>query len=183
MTAGRFASLGSLLAPASVAIIGASQDPTRIGGRPIAYMLAQGFRGQVMPVNPNRAQVQGLTAYPDIASLPVTPETAIVAVPVEAAIAAVEALGARGTRSAVVFTAGFAETGEAGGAAQDRLLAAARRHGMRLVGPNSLGLFNARHGYYAIFSSSLENGWPKPGRIGIASQSGAYGTHVFACAR
>ena len=121
---------------------------------------------------------------PSIAALPRAPETAIVAVPTELAITAVDELGARGVKSAIVFTAGFAEMDAAGAAAQDRLLAAARRHGMRLVGPNCLGLFNARIGFYPIFSTSLESGWPQPGgRIGIASQSGAYGTHVFAVAR
>ena len=175
--------LDTLLSPASVAVIGASADPTRIGGRPIAYMLAQGFQGAILPVNPNRPTIQGLQAYPTVADLPTTPDTAIIAVPGEAAADAIEALGARGTRSAVVFTAGFAEVDPAGAAAQDRLVAAARRHGMRLLGPNCLGLFNARIGYYPIFSSSFEAGWPRPGRIGIASQSGAYGTHVFGTAR
>ena len=180
----RFSSLDSVLRPTSVAVIGASADPTRIGGRPIRYMLEQGFQGEIMPVNPNRAEIQGLPAYPSIAGLPRVPETAIVAVPTELAVSAVDELGARGTKSAIVFTAGFAEMDAAGAAAQERLLAAARRHRMRLVGPNCLGLFNARVGFYPIFSSSLESGWPQPGgRIGIASQSGAYGTHVFAVAR
>ena len=179
----RFSTLQSLLTPRSVAVIGASADRTRIGGRPIDYMLQRGFAGAILPVNPNRAEVQGLRAYPSVAALPEVPETAIVAVPGEAAIAAVEALGARGTRSAIVFTAGFAETDEAGAAAQGRLLAAAGRHGMRVLGPNCLGLFNAAVGFYPIFSSSLESGFPMPGRVGIASQSGAYGTHMFAIAR
>ncbi len=180
----RFSTLDSVLRPASVAIIGASADPTRIGGRPIRYMLEQGFQGEILPVNPNRAEIQGLAAYPTIAALPRAPETAIVAVPTELAITAVDELGARGVKSAIVFTAGFAEMNAEGAAAQDRLLAAARRHGMRLVGPNCLGLFNARVGFFPIFSTSLESGWPQQGgRIGIASQSGAYGTHVFAVAR
>ena len=179
----RFASLDSLLEPDSVAVIGASSDATRIGGRPIHYMKQQGFRGEILPVNPNRAEIQGLAAYPSIAALPRVPETAIVAVPTAVAIQAVDELGARGVKSAIVFTAGFAETGQAGEAAQAALMAAARRHGMRLLGPNCLGLFNARIGFYPIFSSSLESGWPPPGRVGIASQSGAYGTHVFAVAR
>ncbi len=179
----RFATLDTLLRPASVAVIGASADPTRIGGRPIQYMLSQGFKGEILPVNPNRAEIQGLPAYPSIAALPRVPETAIVAVPTQLAIQAVDELGARGAKSAIVFTAGFAEADGPGVAAQDALMAAARSHGMRLLGPNCLGLFNARHGFYPIFSSSLESGWPQPGRIGIASQSGAYGTHVFAVAR
>jgi len=179
----RFSTLDSLLKPASVAVIGASSDPTRIGGRPIQYMLQQDFKGEILPVNPNRAEIQGLPAFPSIADLPSAPETAIVAVPTALAVQAVDELGARGTKSAIVFTAGFAEADAAGAAAQDALMAAARRHGMRLLGPNCLGLFNARQGFYAIFSSSLESGWPQPGRIGIASQSGAYGTHMFATAR
>lgn len=180
-----YASLDPLLAPRSVAVVGASDDPTRIGGRPIAYMLAQGYAerhgGRILPVNPKRDRVQGVPAYPSVADLPETPEAAIIAVPPAAAADAVDRLGARGTRAAVVFTAGYAETGNE--SAETDLVAAARRHGIRLLGPNCLGLFNARLGYFPIFSSSFENGWPRPGRIGIASQSGAYGTHVFAVAR
>ena len=176
-------SLDPLFSPRSVAVVGASSDATRIGGRPIAYMLARGFKGQIMPVNPNRAEIQGLTAYPSVAALPEAPDTAIVAVPAALATETLEQLGQRGVKSAIVFSAGFAETGEAGTIAQDAMLATARRHGMRLLGPNCLGLFNDRIGFYGIFSSSLEGGYSPPGRIGIASQSGAYGTHVFVVAR
>ncbi len=178
-----FAGLTSLLAPRSVAVVGASADPVRIGGRPIAYMLSQGFAGTILPVNPKRSEVQGLRTYAAVAELPMVPDAAIVAVPAAAAIAAVEELGQAGVKAAVVFSAGFAEMDAAGAAAQDDMAARARRHGMRLLGPNCLGLFNARIGYFPIFSSSVENGWPRPGRIGIASQSGAYGTHLFAAAR
>jgi len=172
-----------LLRPRSLAIIGASDDPTRIGGRPMAYMRARGFAGRLMPVNPNRPTVQGLPAFATVADLPEVPEAAIIAIPGEGAIAAVEALGACGCRAAIVFTAGFAEVGAQGAAMQARLVAAARRHGMRLAGPNCLGLFNATIGYFPIFTASFEGGWPLPGRVGIASQSGAYGSHLFAAAR
>lgn len=175
--------LDALLRPRSIAIIGASDDPTRIGGRPLAYLKARGFAGAILPVNPNRATVQGLPAFPDIASLPAAPEAAIIAIPGEGAIEAVGALAARGCRAGIVFTAGFAEVGPAGAAMQERLVAAARAHGMRLVGPNCLGLFNAPLGHFPIFSASFENGWPLPGKVGIASQSGAYGSHLFAAAR
>lgn len=181
------ADLASLLRPGAVAIVGASADPTRIGGRPIAYTLRAGFPGAILPVNPNRAEVQGLPCYPTVADLPRAPDVAVIAVPGEAALRAVEDLGARGTRFAIVFTAGFAEVDEggegAGTAAQAALVAAAHRHGMRLVGPNCLGLFNAAARFYPIFTASLEGGFPPPGRVGVASQSGAYGTHLFACCR
>ena len=173
--------LDALLAPRSVAVVGASSDPTRIGGRPIAYMRARGFRGAILPVNPNRREVQGLTAYESVASLPEVPDVAIVAVAGAASVEAVASLAARGTGAAIVFTAGFAETGAAGAAAQAALLEAAG--GMRLLGPNSLGAFNDRIGFYGIFSSSLESGYPPPGRVAVVSQSGAYGTHLFATAR
>ena len=183
----RFSSLDRLLRPRSVAVLGASGDPMRIGGRPIAYMLDQEFKGAIFPVNPNRPEVQGLRAYASVADLPEVPDVAIVAVPGELAVSAVEELGARGVRAAVVFTAGFAEmdprAGGDGAEAQGRMVASARAHGMRLLGPNCLGLFNANIGFYATFTSSLESGWPGRGRVGIASQSGAYGTHMFAIAR
>ncbi|MEO8716119.1 MAG: acetate--CoA ligase family protein, partial [Acetobacteraceae bacterium] len=179
----RFSGLTPLLAPRSVAVLGASNDPTRIGGRPIAFMKASGFKGALYPVNPNRAEVQGLRAYPSVADLPETPDVAIVAVPAGIALQAMDDLGRRGTKAALVFTAGFAEVDAEGQAAQDRMVAAARGHGMRVLGPNCLGVFDGRTGYYATFSSSFDTGWPIPGRIGIASQSGAYGTHLYTIAR
>jgi len=179
----RFAGLTPLLAPRSVAVLGASSDPTRIGGRPIAYMRTQGFAGGLYPVNPNRTEIQGLKAYPTVADLPETPDVAIVAVPAELAAPAIEDLAKRGVKAVVMFTAGFAEMDEAGAAAQAKMVATARSYGMRILGPNSLGVFDSRHAYYATFSSSFDSGWPVPGRIGIASQSGAYGTHLYTLAR
>lgn len=178
-----FSALTPLLAPRSVAIVGASSDPRRIGGRPIAYMIERGFAGPIFPVNPNRDRVQGLSAYPDIASLPEVPDVAVIAVAAVQAVAAISQLAAAGAKAAIVLTAGFAEVDAAGAALQAEMAAAARADGMRLLGPNCLGLFNARIGFYPIFSASFEGGWPLPGRVGIASQSGAYGTHLFAIAR
>ena len=144
MTESRFAGLTPLFAPRSIAILGASNDPTRIGGRPIAHMKAAGFKGVIYPVNPNRTEVQGLTAYPSVAALPEAPDVAIVAVPAAIAVEAVEELGKRGTKAALVFTAGFAEVDADGEAAQSRMVAAARAHGMRVLGPNCLGVFDGR---------------------------------------
>src|SRR5690349_2478406 len=179
----RFASLTPLFAPRSVAVLGASSDPTRISGRPLAYMKAQGFQGGLYPINPNRSEVQGLKAYPSVAALPETPDVAIVTIAAEIAENSITELAERGVKAAVMFTAGFAEMDEAGEAAQHRMVAAARKHGMRILGPNCLGVFDARTAYYATFSSSFDSGWPVPGRIGIASQSGAYGTHLYTLAR
>ena len=177
-----FASLDPLVRPHSVAVIGASDEPARIGGRPIAYMKERGFAGPIWPVNPKRPTVQGLPAFASIAELPAAPDVAIIAVPSALAIQALDELGARGCRAVICFTAGFAEMDEAGAAAQQRMTEVARRHGIRLLGPNCLGVFNDAIRFYGTFTASFEKGWPIPGRIGIASQSGAYGTHIFSAA-
>jgi len=179
----RFAGLTPLLAPRSIAVLGASSDPTRIGGRPLAYMLAQNFPGALYPVNPNRAEIQGLKAYASVADLPETPDVAIVAVPAELAAPAISDLAKRGVKAVVMFTAGFAEMDDEGAVAQAKMVATARASGMRILGPNCLGVFDARRSYYATFSSSFDSGFPVLGRIGIASQSGAYGTHLYTLAR
>ncbi len=179
----RFAGLTPLLAPRSVAVLGASSDPTRISGRPIAYMKSQGFQGALYPINPNRSEIQGLKAYASINDVPEVPDVAIVAVSSDVAAAAIEDLAKKGVKAVVMFTAGFAEMDDAGAVAQDKMVATARSYGMRILGPNCLGVFDARRAYYATFSSSFDSGWPVPGRIGIASQSGAYGTHLYTLAR
>ncbi len=175
--------LGPLLNPAAVAILGASTDPARIGGRPLRYMLEAGFEGPIYPINPNRDTVQGLKAYPSIAEAPGPVDCAIVALPAALVADALEACAGAGVKAAVVFSAGFAEAGPEGAALQARVSEVARRTGLRVVGPNCLGIFNAAANFYATFSSSLDGGLPPSGHIAIISQSGAYGSHVFALAR
>ena len=174
--------LAKLLNPQSVAVIGASDDPLRIGGRPISYMLSQGFKGKIYPVNPNRETVQGVKSYPSVAALPETPDVAIVIVPASAALENVTALAERGCAAAILFSAGFAETGPEGAAAQQQLVDVAHAHGMRLIGPNSLGLINPCNHFYGSFATGVELGFPKAGGVAIISQSGAYGAHLMAVA-
>lgn len=175
--------LSALMAPDSVAVVGASSDPTRIGGRPIDWMLRAGYRGAIYPVNPARAEVQGLRSYDSVAALPHAPDAAIVAVPAPQVLDTIDALGARGVRAAVVFSSGFAEVPGEGASLQQRLVDTARGHGMRILGPNCLGLFNANVGWYASFTTAFESGWPRLGRIGVVSQSGAFGSHLVCLAR
>lgn len=175
-------SLDRLLAPRSVAVIGASDDPARIGGRPIASMRKLGYAGRILPVNPNRATVQGLPAYASVDALPEVPDVAIVAVPAPQVLATVTALARRGVPAAILFSAGFAEVGGDGVAMQAELVAAARQGGMRLLGPNSLGLVNLQTGFVGSFSSFATMPGIRPGRVGIVSQSGAYGSHLVAAA-
>ena len=175
--------LDALFNPRSVAIIGASQDPTRIGGRPLRYLKESGFQGEIWPVNPRRERVQGIEARPRIAEVPGAIDVAIVAVRAEQVLDVVEACAERGVGAAVVFTSGFAETGATGAARQRRMSDIARASGMRILGPNCLGVYNAAIGYFATFSTTLDVYRPKPGSVAIVSQSGAYGAHLALLAR
>lgn len=175
--------LRALVSPRSIAVIGASDDPTRIGGRPLGYMLRSGFDGPIWPVNPKRDTIQGLKAYASVADLPGAPDACIVAVPAAAVPETLEACVAKGAKAAVVFSSGFAEMGEEGRLAQDRIRSIAREGGLRVLGPNCLGVFNAHTGWVATFSSSVEHKLPTPGPVAVASQSGAYGSHAFALLR
>ncbi len=172
--------LSALLAPASVAIFGASNDPTRISGRSLRYFREAGFKGGLYPINPTRDTVQGLTAYPDVAAVPGAVECAVIAVPANLAIEAMESCVTKGVKAVVMFTAGFAEIGPEGRVMQNRITEIATESGIRLCGPNCLGLFNMRIGHTPTFSSFLEEGPTPAGPLGMVTQSGAFGTHLLA---
>jgi acetate---CoA ligase (ADP-forming) len=174
--------LRQLLEPASVAIIGASNDATRIGGRTLSYLIRGGYAGRIVPVNPNRETVQGLAAYPSIHEAPEV-EAAIIALPAANTAEAVRSCAASGVRASIVFSAGFAETGPQGAALEQDLVAAAGETGMRILGPNCLGLFTPHIGFYGCFSNTLDRTLPQPGSLSIVSQSGAFGTHLYYLAR
>jgi len=171
--------LDALMMPRSIAIIGASQDATKIGGRPVDLLRRYGYAGKIYPVNPKAEMVQGLQAYASVGALPEAPDLAIVAVDAERAPEAIEQCADRGARSVVVFSSGFAELGEQGRAMQDRLLAVARRTGMRLLGPNCLGAVSIPEKAVATFSIVLGHSMPKAGSLGIVSQSGNLGSYTM----
>jgi acetate---CoA ligase (ADP-forming) len=171
--------LDALMGPRSIAIIGASQDATKIGGRPVDLLRRYGFAGQIYPVNSRASTVQGLPAYASLAELPEAPDLAIIAVDAEKAADAVEQCAGRGVRSVVVFSSGFAELGEEGRAMQERLRASARRTGMRLLGPNCLGAVSIAEKCIATFSIVLEHSMPMAGSLGIVSQSGNLGSYTM----
>src|SRR5918912_2144828 len=135
-------SLKAALAPESVAVIGASSDPNKIGGRPLLYLSRFGYRGRVYPINPNRPEVQGFKAYPDLAALPEAPEAAVIAVPGEAAVEALDACVERGVKLVVMMASGFGETGEEGKRQERRMVERARAAGTRIIGPNTQGIAN-----------------------------------------
>lgn len=176
-------SLLPILRPDSVAVIGASDTPSRIGGRPIHSMKAMGYAGRIYPVNPRRDTVQGLAAYPTIRDVPEPVDCALIAVPAAIAVDAIRDCADRGVKSAVVFTSGFAEQGEDGERAQAEVAQIARESGMRIVGPNCLGVFAMDSGWYGTFTNAPAMLELPPGPVGIVSQSGAYGSHVLLVAQ
>jgi acetate---CoA ligase (ADP-forming) len=175
--------LRQALDPRSIALIGASENPNKVGGRPLLYLQRFGFRGRIYPINPNRAEVQGVKAYPDLASLPEAPDLAIVMVAGDGAVTAVEACARRGVRLTICMASGFGETGPEGKAAERAMAATARAHGMRLVGPNSQGLVNFGTGAVASFSTMFLEAEPADGPVAVISQSGATSAVVYGLLR
>lgn len=183
MTAFESSSLLPFFAPASIAVLGASDDPSRIGGRPIDYLRRGGYAGRVWPINPNRATVQGLPAKASILELDEAVDLAVIALPAALLPHALTECGRRGVKACVIFSAGFAEAGAEGQALQAEMLSIAREFGMRLVGPNCLGIFSTSSKLYVTFTSTFEQGMPLPGSLSIVSQSGAFGSHLYYLAR
>jgi acyl-CoA synthetase (NDP forming) len=169
--------LEAALDPKSVAIIGASENPNKVGGRPVHYLDKFGFKGRIFPINPSRAEVQGFTCYKSLADLPEAPEMVIVAVAGDNAIGAVEDCAAHGVKVAVVMASGFGEVDAVAGKAKERrMVEAARKTGMRIVGPNSQGLANFGTGAIASFSTMFMDMERSEGHVAMLSQSGALST-------
>ncbi len=180
----RKAPLRSLLNPRSIALIGASENPNKIGGRPLLYLGRHGYKGKVYPINPNRKDAQKFKCYPTLAALPEVPEVAIIAVPGDAAVAAVQECANLGVRSSVIFSSGFGETSDPQAIEKERAMVnAARAKGMRLIGPNSQGLANFGNGAVLNFSTMFIETPAKDGPIGIISQSGAMSVVPYALLR
>ncbi len=176
-------SLDALFSPRSIAVVGASDARGRIGGVPVDLLVRMGWSGRILPINPKSTTVQGLPAYPSLRAVGEPIDLAVFAVPQSAIDAALDDAAAAGVRAAVVFTAGFAEVGGEGEAAQRRLTARAREAGIRVVGPNCLGVMNCRERMYATFSPAPGIGIARAGSIGLVSQSGAFGAYAYSLAR
>ncbi|MEV0333812.1 GNAT family N-acetyltransferase [Nocardia sp. NPDC050717] len=170
-------SVGNLLAPGSVAVIGASPERTRVGGAVLANLLAGGFSGPVFPVNPHRRSVRGVRAYATVREIPDEVDLAVVAVPPAAIGSVLDDCMAKGVKGLVVLTAGFGETGPAGLAAEHDLVVAARGHGMRVVGPSALGIANTDPA--VGLNATLAPVLPERGRIGFFCQSGPLGAAIL----
>ena len=177
----RTGGLTPLLAPRSIAVIGASRTPRTMGHQILTNLLQQGYTGAVYPVNPNAHAVGAVRAYPDIASVPDTVDLAVVVVPRDQVIDVAEQCGNAGVRGLAVISAGFREIGPSGAVRERELLELVRRHGMRMVGPNCMGIINSAPG--VSMNATFAPVMPPFGHAAFVSQSGALGVSVIDYAR
>lgn len=171
--------LKQLLNLKSIAVIGASEDQSKFGGRLFKNLLRHGFSGTVYPINAGRAQLFDIKAYPDLASLPTTPDAFILALPSHLVKDQVVAAAQRGIKLGIIISSGFSDAGEEGKRLEQEIVALAHAKGMRLIGPNCLGVINTETGATLCSSPILErNNLPRR-PIGFVSQSGALMTTAF----
>lgn len=167
--------LSGFFEPRSVAVVGVARDEGKVGHFVFDNLVAAGFEGAIYPVNPRADEIHGVRCYPNLAALPEVPDLVVIVVPARAVPAVMDDCIAVGAKSVVVISAGFKETGREGGALERELAAKAREGGIRLLGPNCLGLVSTG----ARLNASFAAGMPPVGAISFMSQSGALGTAVL----
>jgi len=173
-------SVHNVLHPRSIAVIGASTDPSKIGHAVLLHLLRGNFAGPVYPVNPEARSVRGVRAYPAVTDIPDDVDLAVIAVPAAGITEVLDSCLAKGVKALVVLSAGFADAGPDGVTAQHRLAEEARAHGMRVVGPNALGVANTDP--QVRMNATLAPAMPAAGRVGFFSQSGALGIALLGTA-
>lgn len=159
--------LHDILAPGGIAVVGASADPTKRGYKAMVGLIKDGYRGEIYPVNPKADMILGVKAWPSVTAIPGNPELALICTPAPTVPGLIAECGRRGIKGAVILASGFAEIGEEGAALEREMMEKARAHGVRIIGPNTSGIFNLHHRVNLL---SLDN--VKPGGVGIISQSG-----------
>ncbi|MBW6391663.1 acetate--CoA ligase family protein [Billgrantia antri] len=159
--------LHEILAPSGIAVVGASSDPTKRGYKAMVGLIKDGFRGAIYPVNPKADLILGIEAWPSIAAIPGTPELALICTPAASVPGLIAECGRHGIKGAVILASGFAETGAEGAELEREMMAQAEAHGVRVIGPNTSGVFNLHHRLNLL---ALDN--VKSGDVGIISQSG-----------
>jgi acetyl coenzyme A synthetase (ADP forming)-like protein len=174
------ASIRPFFKPNAVAVIGASRNPAAIGYRILDELARNGFQGPLYPVNPKATEIRSIRTYASAREIPEPVDLAVIAVPRDAVLDSVDDCAARGVRAVVVITAGFSEVGGEGRELQRQLVEKVRGHGMRMVGPNCMGLLNADPA--VRLNASFSPIFPQPGRLAMSSQSGALGLAVLALA-
>ncbi len=169
--------LDALVRPRSIAVVGASADPDKLNGRIVRFLTEKGYPGAIYPINPKVAEILGYRCYPSLAAVPGPVDLAVIGLSAAQALDAVREAGAKGVGAVLVFASGFAELGTEGRKAQETLARVAREAGVRLCGPNSVGVVNAFDRVVATFSQ-VGNNPVNPGPLALVTQSGAIGTVV-----
>ena len=167
--------LEEIFAPQSVAVVGASPDPSRLGHRVLKNVIDNGYKGRIYPIHPTASAVLGQTAYPSVAAVPADVELAVLVIPPQHVLNVVEECGQKGVRGLVVITAGFKEVGGEGVKLEQQLVEIVQRYGMRMVGPNCLGVIDTVSDLNASFAALM----PADGEIAFMSQSGAVCTAIL----
>ena len=171
--------LKEIMSPKSIAIVGASDNKSRIGGRPLANMVEKNFAGEIYPINPNRDTVQGIKAYSSLLDVKDDLDFILVAVPSKIVASVLEEAVIKKAKTALIFSSGFSEIGDEGEVLQNQIKKISQDSGLRVIGPNCLGLFNSANNFFPTFTTTVNRTTPLPGGIAIASQSGAYGSHIY----
>ncbi len=167
--------MNALFHPRSVAIIGASDDPTRLGGLPIRFLRQHGYKGKILPVNPKYREIAGLPSYPSLKDIPEPVDLALIGIPRQFVFEAFKGCAEKRVPFVILFSAGYAEMGESGRREQEELRRFARGAGIRVVGPNCIGIINTHEHIASSFTSGLEIESLIPGAIGLITQSGGVG--------
>ncbi|MFQ6033858.1 MAG: CoA-binding protein, partial [Candidatus Bipolaricaulia bacterium] len=167
--------LEKIFAPKRIAVIGASDNPESVGYTVLKNLVGSGFQGVIYPVNPRHESVQGIEAYPGVKEIPRQVDLAIIATPAQTVPHLIEECGEAGIRGVIVISAGFREVGEEGRRLEEEILQRARPHGIRIIGPNCLGVIVPGIKLNASFAAAM----PQPGNIALISQSGALCTAIL----
>lgn len=171
--------MDALFNPHSIAVIGASDDPTRIGGLPIRFLLQHGYAGKIFPVNPKYKEIAGLPCFPALTDIPEPVDLALIGIPRQLVFEAVKECAAKRVPFAILFSAGYAEMGEEGRKEQEDLRKLVRQVGIRVVGPNCIGIINTHDHVASSFTSGLEIESLIPGAVGLITQSGGIGNCIL----
>ncbi|MCL6610293.1 MAG: acetate--CoA ligase family protein [Peptococcaceae bacterium] len=166
--------------PGSIAVIGASENYAKPGGRPVSALMSKGYKGKIYPVNPSHEYIHGLKCYPSILDVPGEVDLAVVSVVADKVHRTLEECAAKGVKAAVVFSSGFAEVGDEGLEKQRRLSELAGKTGLRILGPNCLGLVNTTNGVMASFAFIVDLPAVEDKVLGFVTQSGAFGAIIYA---
>jgi len=175
--------LEALTAPRSIALVGVSNDPTRVSGRALAYLHRYGYEGQILPVNRRSETVQGHTAYRSLVEVPVEPDLAVISLPGEHVKGALKDCLDRGVKAAIVYASGFAEQGRQGAELQDAIAETLDGTDLRVLGPNCLGVVSLRNRVTATFATAFDDGDLAAGSVALLTQSGAFASFVYGAGR